>query len=69
MASTSGLVNLNAQNRMGATPFFAACNMGHERIVKFLANKRAGDDFAVDIEVINLTDFFHVPFVTDLMNV
>jgi ankyrin repeat protein len=52
MASTPGLVELNARNRNGATPFFAACNRGHSKIVKFLANKRLGDEFAVDIEVI-----------------
>ena len=51
MASTAGLVDLNTRNHMGASPFFAACNMGRTKIVKFLGNKRAGDDFAVDIEV------------------
>ena len=50
MASTTGLVDLNAKNRTGATPFFAACNRGHLKVVQFLAAKRAGDDFAVDIE-------------------
>jgi len=51
MASTPGLVDLNAQNHTGATPFFAAANMGHADIVRFLANKRHGEDFAVDIEL------------------
>lgn len=44
-------VELNSQNHTGATPFFAACTGGHAKIVKYLAGKRRGDDFAVDIEV------------------
>jgi ankyrin repeat protein len=60
MASTPGLVELNARNRNGATPFFAACNRGHSKIVKFLANKRLGDEFAVDIEVIERDSMFCV---------
>lgn len=51
MASTPGLVDLNVRNHTGATPFFAAANMGHASIVRFLATKRRGEDFAVDIEL------------------
>jgi roadblock/LC7 domain-containing protein len=51
IASTPGIVDLNSRNVNGATPFFAACNKGHHQIVHFLSNKRAGDDFAIDIEV------------------
>lgn len=34
LASTTGLVDLNCRNFTGATPFFAACNRGHDKIVK-----------------------------------
>ena len=44
-------VELNSQNHTGATPFFAACTGVHAKVVKYLAGKRRGDDFAVDIEV------------------
>jgi len=51
IASTPGLADLNAQNRTGATGFFAAAQCGHAKLVRYLAGKRKGEDFAIDIEL------------------
>ncbi len=37
LASTPGLVDINARNRFGATPFFAACNRGHTKVKNLVA--------------------------------